>query len=295
MLVATTPAAWALNANDMRGGWEINVDGRMRIYEFSIRGSGVRGVACGPCEDGSTLARIDGTLGARAMNLVITHVRDDGSTAYQDHVSARIEGDHLAVTGQSGGPGGGAFHWIMRKDPRGPLPLGNLPLAEALPQPGAPPDNVAVYGKNGQPLPPGFRAALRAGRPWSQPGPWEPVTAARLSGLWLNGTGPRKQYFIIRRIGDGLFGLVCGPCDNPYALDALTDFSIHGDTVTFNIAHEDHGIGSLPFHNQITARLTRNELRMVNIQADNAPPQPQTAGNGITLLGPLALTPAAGS
>lgn len=48
-------------------------------------------MACGPCDDGTTVADIDGTLGAGAINFVVEHVRDDGSTAYQDHVSARIE------------------------------------------------------------------------------------------------------------------------------------------------------------------------------------------------------------
>lgn len=42
-LVVVTPAAWALNADDVRGGWQIKVDGTMRIYEFTIRGSSVRG------------------------------------------------------------------------------------------------------------------------------------------------------------------------------------------------------------------------------------------------------------
>ena len=35
---------------------------------------------------------------------------------------------------------------------------------------------------------------------------------------------------------------------------ALDDFVIKGDTMTFNIIHEDWGPGTLPFHNQATVR-----------------------------------------
>jgi hypothetical protein len=143
---------------------------------------------------------------------------------------------------------------------------------------------VAAYGQHGQALPAGGLQVARA--PWEQPGAWEPISAARLAGVWLTGTGPGKQYFIIRRSGDQLFGLVCGPCDNPYAMAALTDFSIEGDTLRFNIAHEDNGIGALPFHNQITAHLTRNELRLVSIVPDNQPAGAPRVG-GVSLLGPL--------
>ncbi|MGH8141280.1 MAG: hypothetical protein ACREU2_01985 [Steroidobacteraceae bacterium] len=283
------PGAWALDANLVRGGWETTGGGAPHIYEFTIRGNHVAGVYCTVCDDGETLAFVDGTLGPHAMAFVVNHVRDDGSTAYQDHVSARIEGDHLAVSGVAGGPGGGNFQWIMRKDQRGPAPFGGVKVAEALPQPGAPAVNVAAYGQHGQALPPGGLQLARP--PWQQPGPWEALTPARLQGIWLNGTGPGKQYFIIRRVGSGLLGLVCGPCDNPYSMVALTDFVIHGDTVTFNISHEDNGIGSLPFHNQIVAHLTKNELRLVSIVPDN---QPRPAGparpaGGISLLGPLPL------
>jgi hypothetical protein len=74
---------------------------------------------------------------------------------------------------------------------------------------------------------------------------------------------------------------------------ALTNFSIVGDTLHFNIAHEDNGIGSLPFYNQITAHLTRNELRLVSIVPDNQPAGPRPAG-GISLLGPLPYEATAG-
>lgn len=294
LLAAAVHPAWALTADEVRGGWEATIDGTRHVYEFTIRGDTVRGAYCAPCDDGETLAYVHGTLAQDAMHLVVDHVRDDGSVAYQDHVAARIDGDHLVVSGQMGGPAGGAFSWDMRKDQRGPVPFGGVAVAEALPQPGAPAPNVAAYGTHGQLAPPGGLAAALAAPPWVQPGPWERLTAARLQGLWLNGSGPGKQYFFIRRDGDQLFGLVCGPCDNPYTMVALVDFDVRGDTVTFNLAHEDNGLGSLPFYNHITAHRTRNELRLVSTVPDNQPPRPGPA-RGLSLLGPLALGPEAGS
>jgi hypothetical protein len=291
-LVAAAHPAWALNADEVRGGWEATINGTQHVYEFTIRGDTVRGAYCAPCSDGQTLAYVHGTLGADAMRLLVDHVRADGSVAYQDHVTARIQGDHLLVSGQKGGRAGGAFSWKMRKDQRGPVPFGGVAVGEALPQPGAPAANVAAYGKNGQwPPPGGLAAAVGAGgAPWEQPGPWEQLTPARLQGLWLTGSGPGKQNFFIRRDGDQLFGLVCGPCDNPYTMVALVDFVIRGDTVTFNLCHEDNGLGPLPFYNHITARLTRNELRVLSVVPDNHPPQARPAV-GFTLLGPIPLRP----
>lgn len=289
-LAGLSQGAWALDANQVRGGWETGADSGAHILEFSIRGTHVTGVYCTVCDDATTLARIEGTLEAGQLSFVIEHVRDDGSLAARDQASARVEGDHLVVDGRAGA-GGAPLHWIMRKDQRGPAPFGGVKIAQALPQPGAPAVNVAAYGQHGQALPPGGLQVVRA--PWTQPGPWEPLSTAKLAGVWLTGSGPDKQYFIIRRAGDQLFGLVCGPCDNAYDMAALTNFSIEGDTLRFNIAHEDNGIGSLPFYNQITAHLTRNELRLVKIAPDNQPPDSRSGG-GISLIGPLPYRATAG-
>jgi len=297
-LSALSSTAWALDANQVRGGWESTADSGAHVLEFSIRGEHVTGVYCTVCADARTLSLVEGTLGARQLSFVIEHVGDDGRILSRDQATARVEGDHLVVDGAAEGSeaaapaaASAAFHWILRKDPRGPAPFGGVKVAEALPQPGAPAVNVAAYGVHGQALPPGGLQVVRA--PWTQPGPWEPLSAARLAGVWLNGTGPGKQYFIIRRAGGRLFGLVCGPCDNSYDMAALTDFSIDGDTLHFNIAHEDNGIGPLPFYNQITAHLARNELRLVSIVPDNQPATTRRVG-GLSLLGPLPYEATAG-
>lgn len=255
---ALTLAAWsmqasaapaALDANQVRGGWESTVNGVPHFFELRIVGHRISGAYCTFCDDATTLAFVDGRLGSNDLTFTITHVRDDGSTLYQDQVRARLENGHLVVRGQSGAPGGGAFTWTMRRDPSGPLPPG-------------PPAPVFHY---------------------MQPGPWETITPAKLVGVWLSGDGAGKQYFIIRRDGNTLRGLVCGPCDNPYGMAAMEDFYIQedDDTVRWNICHEDHGRGPLPYEHHIIAHIADHELRLDAIQ-----PNLQRIVS-MTFLGPL--------
>ncbi len=290
----SVPVAWALDANDVRGGWETSVNGTQHIYDFEIRGNRVTGVYCTDCTDATTLAFVDGTLEANEMHFVVKHVRDDGSTAYLDHVSARIEDAHLAVSGQAGGPGGRAFRWAMHKDPRGPAAVGAA-VSAVLPQPSAPVKNAAAYGVH-RPRPRATGAAAPAtggnflAPVYQQPSPWQQITAAKLIGVWYWATGAARQHFIIRKVGNQLLGLVCGPCDNPYTMGVLDDFNIRGDTLTFEIHHEDWGAGSLPYNHVITAHMTPNELRVVSAIASNQPVQSQPfAQLAFSLTGPVAV------
>jgi hypothetical protein len=248
--------AEALDASALRGGWETAVDGMPHILEFRIRGTLVTGISCSICDDGTTLAFIDGQLGRDALSFTITHVREDGSTAWQDRASARLVNGRLQVTGQSGQPGAGQgaahFEWTLHRDPRGPAP----------------------------PAPPNQR---RVRPPYLQAAAWEPITPDKLVGVWLAGPGINKQYFVIRRVGNTLRGVACGPCDDPYTMGALEDFFIQGDTVLFTICHEDWGVGPVPYEHHIVAHIARNELRM------DATQQNIRRVIGMTLFGPLRL------
>jgi hypothetical protein len=75
--------AVAQTADDYRGGWRTD-KGEAHTYEFSIRGDKVRGIYCTWCADATTLAFVDGSLGADGITFVVTHVKANGSTAYQD-------------------------------------------------------------------------------------------------------------------------------------------------------------------------------------------------------------------
>jgi hypothetical protein len=291
-LFGLVQTAAASSADDYRGGWETDsAAAGPHVYEFSIRGDQVRGIYCTACNDATTLAFVDGKFGDQGLSFVVTHVRDDGSTAYRDHVSAKFTDGRLLVSGTSAAPGGGRFQWTMRKDPRGPAPVAGTPV-NRLPS-GPPVLAAAVPARPAAAA--GAPARFRA-PPYVQPGPWEQLTPAKVAGVWLGfGAGIDKQFFIIRKVGDRLRGMACGRCDNPYTMAALDDIHIQGDTMTFDILHEDWGPGSLPFHNQVTAHISQNEMRIStqvnNTRSRNGPGFDVQA----SLMGPVAVEATAGN
>lgn len=278
-------SAWALDPDSVRGGWEVRIGGVEHIFQFMIRGDQVIGVFCSQCTDATDMAFLEGRVEPQDIRFRVTHLQPDGTPAFFDTGTARIQDGHLVVSGQLGGPRGGSFRWAMHKDPRGPTPLGTRPRA-VLPQVTAPALNAALYGSDGQrPFgpPPGARPPGPAYQP---PGPWEVLTPQKLVGVWLQGAGDGKQRFIIRLLHGRLTGVVCGPCSNAYQFAMLEDFRIRGDTVTFNICHEDFGVGRIPYYNQATGHLAANELRITTAQA-NLDPAPRFQ---MSLFGPIALT-----
>ncbi|HEY7928833.1 MAG TPA: hypothetical protein VID71_02400, partial [Steroidobacteraceae bacterium] len=121
---AVAQSAAALDADQVRGGWETTVDGVEHIFELRIVGDRISGAYCTVCDDATTLAFVDGQLGDSELTFTITHVRDDGSTAFQDHLHARLQDGQLLVSGQSGARDGGTISWSMHRDPRGPIAPG---------------------------------------------------------------------------------------------------------------------------------------------------------------------------
>jgi hypothetical protein len=254
-------AAAAQSADDYRGGWRTD-SGEAHTYEFSIRGTTVRGIYCTSCADATTLAFVDGTFASDGITFAVTYVDANGTTRYKDKAVAKFNQGRLIVTGTSGARGGGRFERVLIKDPRGPDPI---------------PAMVSVLPK-GPPIPanPARRNPDGAdGLPYIQPGPWKAKLTEKDVGVWLGfGVGAPKQFFIIKKVGDRLRGMVCGTCDNPYTMAALDDFRIDGDTVTFNILHEDWGDGEIPtFYKHVTAHIGWNEMRCTTT-ADHMPPPP---------------------
>src|SRR5690606_27629919 len=97
----------------------------------------------------------------------------------------------------------------------------------------------------------------------------------------------------IRHDGDGLFGVVCGRCDNPYTFGALDDFAIDGDTLEFDIVHQDWGEGATPvFERRVTAQIAMNEMRISAVRHDAGTLPPGAPGAGAivaSLIGPIAI------
>lgn len=280
-VLACARAAAGQNADDYRGGWRTD-SGDPHTYEFSIRGTTVRGIHCTYCADATTLAFVDGSLGPDGIRFETTHVNADGSTAYKDKATAKFSGGRLIVTGTSGARGGGTFEYALIKDPRGPDPI-PAPVS-VLPK-----DRPSVPGNLQRRNPDGAD-----GLPYIQPGPWKSkLTEKDVVGVWLGfGVGAPKQFFIIKKVGDRLRGMVCGTCDNPYTMAALDDFRIEGDTLTFNILHEDWGDGEIPtFYKHVTAHVGWNEMRATTAADHQPPPPPPPPGRvpGFSLVGPVAI------
>ena len=160
VVLAMAPVALAQDADDYRGGWRTD-GGEAHTYEFSIRGTTVRGIYCTYCADATTLAFVDGTFGQDGITFEVTHVKSDGSIDYKDKAVAKFSNGRLVVTGTSGGRGGGKFERVLIKDPHGPDPI---------------PVNVSVLPKD-RPSVPGNPARRNPdgadGLPYIQPGPWK--------------------------------------------------------------------------------------------------------------------------
>jgi hypothetical protein len=286
-VLAFARAAAAQNPDDYRGGWRTD-GGEAHTYEFSIRGTTVRGVYCTYCADATTLAFVDGTFGPDGIRFEVTHVRADGSTAFKDKAIATFNQGRLIVTGTSGARGSREFRRVLIKDPRGPDPI---PAKVSV----LPKDRPSVPGNPQRRNPDGAD-----GLPYIQPGPWKArLTEKDVIGVWLGfGVGAPKQYFIIKKVGTTLRGMVCGTCDNPYTMAALDDFVIEGDTLKFNILHEDWADGDIPtFSKHVTARVGWNEMRCTTAADHMPPPPPPRAGvvPGFSLQGPVPIEATSGN
>jgi hypothetical protein len=305
MLLLAQHAA-ALNADYWRGGWRTPLGDEAHIYEFVIRGSRVSGVYCRNCSDATTIGFIDGTWDEKTgIEFTVTFANADGKIRSVDRQHATLVDGRIVVTrakcsaglppsprlrrtAEASAEAGQACKLTLIKDPRGADP-GGAP-AYHLP-PGTPPALPA-------PRPAGGGGGGGGGRgqapPYWQPGPFKMLRPADLVGTWIApfGLGMDKQLFTFLRVGDTLRGVVCGRCDNPYTTGAIENVLIVGDTLYFDIVHEDWGESDPPtFHRNIVARLVQNEMIAAilgkDLVIDPAHPPARPTRGGFTLLGPL--------
>ena len=114
-----------------------------------------------------------------------------------------------------------------------------------------------------------------------------PLTPAKVAGLWMFGEGPGKQHFMFKQNGSELFGLACGPCDDPSNMAPLDRVSIDGTTLRFSIVHENNAKAFYdkgPFSNDARASISQNELHMWVIPSYEPPSFKPIE---ITMLGPI--------
>jgi hypothetical protein len=261
VLIGAVMVAGALRAQDanaIRGGWVADVEGRTQVYMLIVRDAVVTGTHCVDCADPDNLGFIVGRVDSAGIHFVIRHEYQAGKVTFDD-ARGVLKNRELILTLQ---PRSGSAHPQLLTLHR-PVPLPPAPAAAGPARPR--PEYVA-------------------------PGPAEPLSAEQVLGLWLWGAGPGKQYFIIRRVGTQLLGMVCGPCDNPNAMAPLDGFAIDGTALTFNIVHEDTGAAAEhgPFNNVAHATLARNELHLKVIPSFEPP---DSTPFEMTLLGPVIWRP----
>jgi hypothetical protein len=288
-ILALASPATALNADYWRGGWRTPLGDEPHIYEFVIRGSRVTGVYCGNCSDATTIGFIDGTWDERAgIDFTVTFARPDGRITSVIRQRAVLVDGRLMVTAAGGARNGIAAKLTLIKDPRGADPGGapayHLPPGIA---PALPVTRPAGGGGGG-----GGRGA---GPAYWRPGPPKALRPADIIGTWIAqfGLGMNKQIFTFLLVGDRLRGVVCGRCDNPYTIGAMENIFIAGDTLYFDIVHEDWGETDPPtFRRNIAAQVVQNEMLAgilgKDLVIDSAKPPARPTAGGFTLVGPIA-------
>src|SRR5262245_47059062 len=287
-LLLAHPAA-ALNADYWRGGWRTPLGDAPHIYEFVIRGQRVTGVYCRNCSDATTIGFIDGTWDEKAgIDFTVTFATTDGKIRSVDRQHAMLVDGRLVATR------GKQTSLAHTKVPRGADP-GGAP-AYHLP-PGTPPalptPRPAGGGGGG-----GGAGGRGQAPPYWQAGPFKTLRPADLVGTWIAsfGLGMNRQLFTFLRVGDRVRGVVCGRCDNPYTTGAIENVLIVGDTLYFDIVHEDWGESDPPtFRRHIVAQVVQNEMIAAVLGKDlvidpaRLPPNlaARPARGGFTLLGPI--------
>jgi hypothetical protein len=259
-LTGNSGAAENPQADAVRGGWVADIEGVRHIFILKVRDGVVTGVYCDlDCSEPEHLSVLEhGSQTAEGVRFQIRRL--DGKAPERTDVVGRISGNQLVLTFA-------ARQWTLQRDPRKPA---SMTVEEML----------ARRGMTSGPL-----VISVSPNPYTPPGPNEELTPAAVEGLWVWGFGPAKQNFIFRRVGERMLGVVCGPCDNPYSFGFLDNVAIRGETLTFDINHQDSGIGIEygPFANHASATVSHHEMHLHSV-AHNGP---HTVEGDMVLIGPL--------
>ena len=212
-----------------------DVGGVRHIYMLTVRGTTVTGTYCTDCSDVATLALIEnGVLAADGLQV---RGRESGARAYRERSRRKLVGDGLEVTRQRQGAAGGA-------DDDGAAPL---------------------HGEAAAPPPPPPAGAPPARPAYVPPGPAEPLTPAKVAGLWMFGEGPGKQHFMFKQNGSELFGLALRSVRRPEQHGAARPRVDRRHDAAFSIVHENNAKAFYdkgPFSNDARASISQNELHM---------------------------------
>jgi len=101
--------------------------------------------------------------------------------------------------------------------------------------------------------------------------------APGLDGRWVAAGRVAQQNFTLKlRDGDRVWGVICGPCDNPAGVFLLEDGMLDGDAISFFIHHTDR-------RNHMQGVIVGNVMKFkwVREGRENEP------GGEMTLIGPI--------
>jgi len=248
----------AQTLNDLRGTWITRDDGPLYVLYLVAHEGQLSGTFCHDCSNPDNLGLVDdSTLAASDIQFTVAY-SPRNRPPVSELASARLQGNTLRLT---------------LKDSKNTR---ILQLERPAP--------FVTPAKAVSPSPPVVPKA------YVPPAPAAVVTVQNVSGVWLSGSGPGKQYFIFKPHKNNLRGLVCGPCDNPASFAPLEAMRLEGDTLYFDIVHEDNGFGIEehgPFRNITSARVVRNEMHLHTVASF----EPDATPYEMTLLGPVYFMP----
>jgi len=208
---ALSVACWApsLQAADLLSGtWTAGDGPQARTYVFKVSGDRFTGIVCGPCDDPASVFRIE-----------------DGRILGTDKASFFIR---HGAGGPASRPSGPSRERVEASVAPNALTLAVRPEAD----PSTAPSSVSLkrvvenFELGDRPLP----------APPASAGGAAP-TASSIQGRWVSPGRVAQQNWILNVQGDGVWGLVCGPCTP--AVVAMIDGRVDGDTITFYINHID--------------------------------------------------------
>jgi len=248
----------AQTIDDYRGTWFSEHSADPYVLYLVVNAGLLSGTFCHDCSNPDTLGLVDDSTTAGQDLHFSVYYSPRATPASIQSVIAHLEGGalQLALSDNSG--------------------TRTLTLIRPPPPPAAPVVAAAI--------------PVATPKPYVLPAPPEVLTEAQVTGLWLSGNGPGKQYFIFKPHKGSLRGLVCGPCDNPGSFAPLESFRLTGATVHFDIVHEDNGFGVAehgPFRNVTSAQVVRNEMHLRTVASF----EPDATPYEMTLLGPVQYMP----
>jgi hypothetical protein len=258
LMVFMSPSAYAQDVAAIRGGWVADVEGVRHVLYLVARNDTLTGVYCTQCDVPASLAFVqEGRLANSEVRFAVQYVPDAAAPFRENVVGTLVGGDLQLV--------------FRRQGSQTPIRRLRLHRGVHVPRPAS-----------------GRRVAQVP--PYVPPGPPEPILEHDVLGLWLAFTGPQKQYFMFRRVGSQVLGLVCGPCDDPGTMAPLDHIAIEGTTLRFHIVHEDNGVGFDdygPFDNVATAAIAKHEMH-ISVRASYDVSLPAVE---MTMVGPVKSRP----